>query len=105
MLILSSRLHAGLPSGLVSGFHTQTLCACCSAVHATCTAPLMIPNLLILIIFGKECKLLAITLYHGINYDHIINISLLCNAVNTLQDDTCLTLLNVIMCLVKDIIP
>lgn len=47
----------------------------------------------------------AETLYHGINYDHIINISLLCNVVITLQSDTCLNLFNVIIGLVKDVIP
>jgi hypothetical protein len=56
ILILSTHLHLGLPSGLFpSGFPTNILHKFFfSAIHATCPAQLILLDLIILIILGKE---------------------------------------------------
>jgi hypothetical protein len=59
ILILSTHLHLGLPSGLLpSDFSTNILYALLFfLIHATCLAHFIILDLTILIIFGEEYKL------------------------------------------------
>ena len=56
ILILSSHLWLGLPSGLLpSGFPTKTLYTPLhSPIHATCTAHLILHDLIKLTIFGED---------------------------------------------------
>jgi hypothetical protein len=60
ILILSTHLHVGLPSGLfLSGFPTNILHTfLVSPISATCPAHLILLHLIILIMFGEEYKLL-----------------------------------------------
>jgi hypothetical protein len=59
ILILSTHLRHGLPSGLFPpGFPTNILYALFfSPIRATCPAPLILLDLIILIILGEKCKL------------------------------------------------
>jgi hypothetical protein len=58
-LMLSSHLHLDLPSGLFSpGYPTKILYAfLISATHATRPTHLIILDMIILIMYGEECKL------------------------------------------------
>jgi hypothetical protein len=59
-LILSSCLHLGLPSGhFSSSFLTKHYLASIAPMHATCTTHFILFDLTILIILGKEDKLLS----------------------------------------------
>jgi hypothetical protein len=64
ILILSTHLCLGLPSGLLpSGFHTNILYAFLfSPIRATCHAHLIILDLIILIILEEEYKLWSFSL-------------------------------------------
>ena len=62
ILILSSHLCLGLPSGLFpSGFPTRT-CMHLSPIHATCPAYLILLNVITRMIFGKEYRSLSSSL-------------------------------------------
>jgi hypothetical protein len=64
ILILFTHLRLGLPSGLFpSGFHTNILYAfLLSPIRTTCSAHLIVLDLIILIILGEEYKLWSSTL-------------------------------------------
>ena len=66
ILILSTHLHLGLPSGLLpSGFPTKTLYTFLSSpTHATCPAHLILLDFIFLTILGEEYKSFRSSLLH-----------------------------------------
>jgi len=64
ILILSSHLHLGLPSGLFPpGFHTKTLYTpLFSPIRDTCPAHLIIPDFITRTILGEDYRLLSSSL-------------------------------------------